>query len=161
MKFNITKNLPTRVLHILVGVIALVFLMFWLIGYNRPYDEDPNFTAPLFTDLLLVVMLLVLVFAIATAVWSVVRSFKTLGRGDKYRNNIPVRKIGAVVAAGTFVVMLLTFLIGPTSPMTINGAAYNDALGLRLSNMFISTSLLMIAAAVVAVIYFSTKNIRR
>lgn len=161
MKFDLKKNLPTKVLYGLVAVIAIVFLMFWLIGYNKPYDEDPNFTAPLFTDLLLIVMLLILVLAIVAAVWSVVRSFKVSGRGDKYSNNIPVRKIGAIVAAGTFVVMLLTFLIGSTAPMTINGATYNDTFGLRLSNMFISTSLLMITAAVVAVIYFSTKNIRR
>ena len=161
MKLNINKNLPSRVLYILVGVTALVFLMFWLIGYDRPYDEDPNFNAPLFTDLLLVVMILFLIFAIAVAVWSVWRSFKVVGSGEKYSNNIPVRKIGAIVACGTFVVMLATFVLGSTEPMTINGAKYADSLGLRLSDMFVSTSILMIVAAIAAVIYGSTKYIRK
>lgn len=161
MKLKINKNLPSRVLYVLVGVIALVFLLFWLIGYNMPYEDDPNFNAPLFTDLLLVVMMLILLFAIATAVWSVWRSFKVSGRGDRYSNNIPVRKIGTIVAVGTFAVMVLTFFIGSAEPMTINGAKYDDVLGLRLSDMFVSTSIIMIAAAVAAVIYGSTKYIRR
>lgn len=160
MKLNM-KKLPSRVLYVLVGVIALVFLMFWLIGYDMPFEDDPNFNAPLFTDLLLVVMLLILLFAIATAVWSLWRSFKVSGRGDRYSNNIPVRKIGTIVAVGTFVVMVLTFFIGSTEPMTINGAKYDDVLGLRLADMFVATSMIMIAAAVAAVIYGSTKYIRK
>lgn len=161
MKFKIIKNFPSRVLYILVGIIVLVFAMFWLIGYDRPYDEDPNFNAPLFTDLLLVSMLLILLFAIATAVWSIWRSFKVAGKGEKYSNNIPVRKIGVIVAVGTFAVMLLTFLLGSSTPMTINGAKYDDVLGLKISDMFVSTSLLMILAAIVTVIYGSTKYIRK
>lgn len=141
--------------------IVVVFAMFWLIGFNRPYDEDPNFNAPLFTDLLLVVTMLLLVGTIAVAAWSVVRSLRVSGRGERMSNNIPVRKIGTVVAVGTVAVMLLTFVFGSSAPMTINGSTYADSLGLKVSDMFISTSLLMIAAAIVAVVCGSIKNIRK
>lgn len=152
------KGLP---FYILVGIIVLVFAMFWLIGYNRTYDEDPNFNAPLFTDLLLITAMLLLIGAVAVAAWSVVKSLKVSGRGERVSNNIPVRKIGTIVAVGTFAVMLLTFILGSSEPMTINGSTYDDTLGLKLSGMFISTSLLMIAAAIIAVLYGSTKYIRK
>lgn len=147
--------------YVLVAIIAVVFAMFWLIGYDRPYDEDPNFNAPLFTDVLLITTILLLVGAVAVAAWSVVRSLRTTGRGERMSNNIPVRKIGTVVAIGTFAVMLLTFLLGSAAPMTINGSTYDDSLGLRVSDMFISTSLLMIAAAIAAVLFGSYKTIRK
>lgn len=147
--------------YVLVAIIAVVFAMFWLIGYDRPYDEDPNFNAPLFTDMLLITTILLLVGAVAVAAWSVVRSLRTTGRGERMSNNIPVRKIGTAVAIGTFAVMLLTFLLGSAAPMTINGSTYDDSLGLRVSDMFISTSLLMIAAAIAAVLFGSYKTIRK
>lgn len=150
-----------RIQHVFFMLIAVVFALFWLIGYDRPYDEDSNFNAPLFTDLLLITTILVLVGAVVVAAWSVVRSLKTTGRGERMSNNIPVWKIGTIVAVGTFAVMLFTFLLGSSTPMTINGATYDDSLGLRVSDMFISTSLLMIAAAIAAVLFGSYKTIRK
>lgn len=150
-----------RIQHVFLMLIAVVFALFWLIDYDRPYDEDSNFNAPLFTDLLLITTILVLVGAVVVAAWSVVRSLKTTGRGERMSNNIPVRKIGTIVAVVTFAVMLFTFLLGSSTPMTINGATYDDSLGLRVSDMFISTSLLMIAAAIAAVLFGSYKTIRK
>ena len=37
----------------LVAVSAVVFALFWLIGYDMPYEEDADFNAPLLTDALL------------------------------------------------------------------------------------------------------------
>lgn len=142
-------------------MIVVIFAMFWLIGFDRPYDEDPNFNAPLFTDLLLVFTMLLLVGAIVVAAWSVARSLKVSGRGERMSNNIPVRRIGTVVAVGTVAVMLLTFIFGSSVPMNINGATYADTMWLKVSDMFISTSLLMIAAAITAVLYGSIRNIRK
>lgn len=146
--------------YAIVGLAALVFALFWLVGYDRPFDDDPNFNAPLFTDLLLVTTMLLLIGAIAVAVWSAVRSLGVSGRGEAVSNNIPVRKIATVVGVATFAVMLFTFLFGSQEPMTINGDVYDDAMGLRVSRMFVATSLIMIAAAVAAVLYGSTKHIR-
>lgn len=156
-----SEKISSRVLYIITGVIVLVFALFWLIGYDRPYDEDPNFNAPLFTNLLLVTMMLLFVGTVAVAAWSIVRSFKIVGKGDRYSNNIPVKKIGYIVGCGTFVVMLFTFLIGSSTPIKINGSPYNDVFWLKVTDMFVSTSLLMIVAAIGAVIYGSTRYNRK
>ena len=36
----------------LIVLTAIVFGAFYLIGFNRPYADDPNFNAPLLTNVL-------------------------------------------------------------------------------------------------------------
>ena len=155
------KKLSSRVLYVLVGFIVVVFALFWLIGYDRPFDEDGNFNAPLFTDVLLVFMLILPAGACGVAVWSAIRSNKASGGGERVVNNIPVRMIGRCVAGGTALALVLTFLFGSSAPMKINGADYADTFWLKASDMFVATSLLMIVAAVGAVVYGATKYIRK
>lgn len=69
-----TEKRSSRVLYALVGLIIIVFALFWLIGFDRPFDDDPNFNSPLFTDALLIVTALIFLFGVGLAVWSVVRS---------------------------------------------------------------------------------------
>ena len=76
------RKLPSRVLYVLSGVTVLVFALFWLVGFNRPYDEDGNFNAPLFTDVLLVLMLLLTAGAIGDL------SHGGYGRGCSSRNEL-------------------------------------------------------------------------
>lgn len=160
MKMN-QKKLPSRVLYVITGVIVVVFVLFWLVGFNRPYEDNGNFNAPLFTDVLMILTLLLTIGTFGVAAWSLVRSFRTTGGGERVVNNIPVRKIGMIVTGGTATLLVLTFLCGSTAPMRINGFPFTDTFWLRVSDMFVATSLLMIVAAVTVAIYGATKYIRR
>ena len=155
------RKLPSRVLYVLSGVTVLVFALIWLVRFNRPYDEDGNFNTPLFTDVLLVLMLLLTAGAIGVAAWSAIWSGKVNKGGERVVNNIPVRKIGLAVAAGTALMLLLTFLLASSAPMRINGLNYTDTFWLKASGMFVSTSLAMIFVAIAAVVYGATKYIRK
>ncbi len=155
------KKLPSRVLYALSGVTVLVFALFWLVGFNRPFEDDGNFNAPLFTDVLLVLMLVLTAGAIGVAAWSVVRAGKVNRGAERVVNNIPVRKIGMAVGVGTAVMLLLTFLLASSAPMRINGLDYTDTFWLRASGMFVSTSLFMIVVAIASVVYGATKYIRK
>lgn len=42
-----TERLSQRLLYILVGVSAVVFALFYLVGYDLPFDENPDFNAPI------------------------------------------------------------------------------------------------------------------
>lgn len=156
-----TEKRSSTVLYSLIGLIVVVFALFWLVGFSRPYLDDPNFNAPLFTDALLVVSYLILAFAIGIAVWAVIRAVRTLGKGDRVVNNIPVRRISLTVGLGTAVMMILTYCLGSSAPMKINGSDFTDGFWLRMSDMFIITSLLLIVAAIAAVIYGATKYNRK
>lgn len=149
------------VVYALAAVTAVVYALFALVGYDRPFDDDPNFNAPLFTDALLWLMFAVLVAAIVAAVWAGVRGVRNGSGGKPVENNIPVRRITIAVAAGTLLLLLLTFVFGSSAPMKINGSEYADGFWLRATDMFISSSLLLMAAAAVAVVFGMTKTRRK
>ena len=75
------KN-PSRLSHavlvVLVAITVVVFGAFWLVGFNMPFMDDPQFNAPLLTDLVIVfvyIMLFMAVGAVALSMSGWVRRF--------------------------------------------------------------------------------------
>ena len=149
----------TVALYAIVGLAVLVFGAFFLIGYDIPYAEDPRFTEPLLTGLLLSFVFLLLIVALASAVISVVITVRRRGNDGRIVNGIPAKRI-ALGAGGLLAVsLLLTFALGSSSPVSVNGKLYTDAFWLRTADMFIFTSLVLLISAVIAVICSNAKNI--
>lgn len=166
MKFSNIKNksaekLSQRVFYILIGIAVVVFGAFFLIGYDMPFDENPDFNAPLFTDALILVMWLVLAVAIVLAVWAAVREYRASKSGTDVVNGIPCGKIRRLVWAGTLLLLVATFAVGASAPMLVNGANYEDWLWLKVSDMFVYSSLVLLAAAIAAVIFGATRYVRK
>lgn len=155
------ERLSSRVLYVLVGITGMVFVLFWLVGFNLPFDDDPNFTAPLFTNLLLTLIYVLTFIGIGMGVWSVLRTLKVRGKSESVDNNIPTRKISYAVVLTTLASLLLFFFAGSSRPMTVNGVSYTDGFWLKTADMFIYTSLLMIAAGVGVVVYGAMKYNRK
>ena len=47
-------QMSTRLLYAMIGVTAVVFALFYLVGYDMPYVFDPDYNAPLLTDIVLI-----------------------------------------------------------------------------------------------------------
>ena len=156
-----TERLSTRIFYVLVALCIVVFALFGLVGYNRPFDEDPNFNAPLFTDAVLILGYLFVITAIGFAIWSVVRALKMRGKGDAYDNNIPTKHISYIIVGGVAALFVVTFLIGSSSEMIINGVKFTDHFLLKVSDMFIFTSLILMVVAIASVIFGATKYTRK
>ena len=45
-----------RVLFAIIAVTAVVFALFYLVGFNHPFPDDPDFNEPRLTDVLLWLM---------------------------------------------------------------------------------------------------------
>lgn len=148
-----TEGFSTRILYILIGLTAVVFAAFFLIGYDMPYEEDPSFNAPLLTDLLPYFMMLLVLLAIITAVYSVVKSIRQRDKGDNVSNGIPATKI-AYSSLGFLVgCLILTFLFGSSEPLKVNGTMFKDTFWLKATDMLVNTSLIMLLATIGCVIY--------
>lgn len=156
-----TERISQYVLYAMVSLTALLFALFWIVGYNRPFADDPNFVEPLFTNALLLFMLLLFVAAVAVAVWSVSRSLKKRGKSERMDNNIPVKMIAYGVVGLTFLLLIITFLLGSSSSMQVNGRVFSDVFWLKMSDMFVNTSLAMILIAAGAVIFGLTRYYRK
>ena len=150
-----TEKISQTVLYVIIGISAVVFALFYLVGYNMQSVEDPSFNAPLLTDALLILMMLLLVVA------AVCIGLRKRDPSDKVVNGVPAAKISTITFGVTFVLLLVTFIFGSTDTMTINGHQFNDVVSLKLTDMFVMTSIVMIVLAVIAVIFGYTRYIRK
>lgn len=104
-------------------------------------------------DIELVVMYLVILVTTVITVWSAVRSMKKRDRSQNTVNNIPVTKIAYGVAALLIVCLLLTFILGSSKPILLGEKLYTDSFWLKVSDMFIYTSGILIVVAVGCFLY--------
>lgn len=156
-----TEKISQMVLYIIIGISAIVFALFYLVGYNMQSVENPSFNAPLLTDALLILMIVLLIVAAIIGVAAVVIGLKKRDSGDKVINGVPAAKISMLTFGITFVLLLATFIFGSTDSMMINGHQFTDVIALKLTDMFVQTSIIMIVLAVCAVIFGYTRYIRK
>ena len=164
-KFKVQSNksaeqISQKVFRLMIGLAVLVFGLFYLIGYDLPFDENPDFNAPLFTDVLIILMWLFLIGGVGLAVYSMVKDYRS-SKSEAVVNGVPVRRIFRITWLTLLAVLVLTFLLGGSDPMLINGENYADWLWLKLSDMFVITSLLMLLAGIGAVCFGATRYIRK
>lgn len=164
-QFSKSKNksaeqVSQRIFYILIALAVLVFGLFFLVGYDMPFEENPDFNAPLFTDVLIGLMWLFLLGGIGLAIYSMWKDYRG-SRSEAVVNGVPVRRIFRITWIGLLALLVLTFALGSSDPMLINGENYADWLWLKLSDMFVITSLLMLLAGIGAVIFGATRYIRK
>ena len=99
----------------------------------------------LFIDVVIIAMYVLLAVAAALCVWSAWNGVRTHQRRRSTR-------IASGVAGATALLLLLTYLLGSTRPLVSNGKVFDDALWLRLADMFIYSSIILIAACSVIVV---------
>lgn len=150
-----TLTISSRVLMVLVGIIAVAFGAFYLIGYDNPYEENPSFNAPKLTNVILIISYLLIIGTILLTVFSLVMAFRNRNKSAAVVNNVPAARISYIVSGSVVLLLVLTFLFGSSAPMTINGKQYAQTLWLKTADMFIFTALAMLVAAIAAVAYSS------
>ena len=131
-----TERISQTVFYVIIGLIAVTFALFYLVGYNTQSVEDPSFVSPMLTDVILVLMIVLLAAA-------------------------AVVKISTITFGVTFAVLLLTFIFGSTDSMMINGHQFTDVVSLKLTDMFVATSIVMIVLAIGAMVFGYTRYIRK
>lgn len=147
------EQVSTRVLYVLVALAVVVFGAFFLIGYDVPYEDNPEFNAPQLTDLVLVFMYVLVLLAAILAVAAVAISFKARDKSQGKVNNIPAAKIAWGTAGLLVASLLVTFMLGSAEPVPVNGVPYTDVFWLKATDMFINTSLVLLAVAVCGVAF--------
>lgn len=156
-----TERLSQWALWIIVALTAVVFALFFFVGYDNASDDGAPYNAPMLTTAVLVLQYVLLAVAIAVLLAAVVRSVRLRSKGDRVVNGVPVARIVLGVVAGTVVLLGLTFLLAGTDAMTVNGAAYTDKFWLRVAGMFVDTSLWLLVAAILAAGYGATRYRRK
>ncbi len=153
-----TQRLSARILMVLVGIIAVVFCAFFLIGYDNPYEENPAFNAPRLTNLIIILSYLLIIGTLALTIFSLVMAYRNRNKSAAVVNNVPAARIAYIISGGVVALLILTFLFGSSAPMVINGEQYTQTLWLKTADMFIFTAIAMLIVAIAAVAYSSIKH---
>lgn len=107
--------------------------------------------APFYVDLLLWAIYLLLVLAVGLIAWSTVRGLRLRKGQPATTNGVPTRIIACASLLVLVLTLALTYLAGDATPLMSNGKPFDDAFWLRVSDMFINTSIVLIVLAAVAV----------
>lgn len=155
------ERISQRVLYVIVALSAIVFLAFYLIGFDAPFTADSSFNAPLLTDVLLGFMWFLFAVTLIVSVVAVVRGVRRANLNEGVTNGIPARKITYITYGATALILLLTFVFGSTQAMVVNGQNFADTFWLRMSDMFVNSSLLLLVLAAGVVIFGATRYYRK
>lgn len=155
-----TMQLSSCIFYILIGVIVLLFASFWIIGYDMPYADNPDYSAPALTDVLIWFMIVLTFSTFGLAIFGAINGMRKNKGENVVVNNVPARLISVSVIIGTMLLLVLTYAFSSTDALLVNGERFTDAFWLRTAGMFIGTSLSLIVVAVGAVVFGSTRYIR-
>ena len=155
------ERISQRILYVLIGIAALVFVLFFSVGFYTPFAENPVFNAPLLTDALIVFMWILLGLTVLVMLLSVFHTVKTISVKQRVVNGIPTYKITIAVFGTTFLCLVLSFLFGSSESMVINGTTYADKFWLKASDMFVTSSLVLLLAAIGASVFGATRYYRK
>ena len=117
------------------------------------------FNTELLADVMLLLMFVAVVLALAAVAWATfVALRKRSGGVAKIENHVPARRIVMATLAGTLLLALLTFLLGSSAPMHVNGHLFDNGFWLRAADMFIVTSGVMLLAGGIVYAYSELRN---
>lgn len=143
-----TEKISRLVLYGIVVLTAVIFAAFFLIGYNHPYTDNPNYNAPLLTGTLIVYLYIALAVALVLVMVSVAKKIR-LKKGSSHTDNgVPTAKIALATAGFTIFTLAVTFLLGTS---TNNGAEANRFWG-KTADMFVNSSIILILVALLAIV---------
>lgn len=145
------EKLSARIMYALTALTVIIFGCFYTIGYDIPFDEDPQFKSPLFTDAVLAFVFFLIITALSAIIYAIIKEARRSKKATLNADNILSRRIAVITAAVTGVCMAVTFIAGSSHPMFINGTQYTTAFWLKASDMFITTIAALIFAAIIIV----------
>jgi choline-glycine betaine transporter len=111
-----------------------------------------SFVSPFFADLMLWLMYLMVAAAVGVTAYSVWHGLRNRRKGDDIINGVPAGRIGWCVAIVLVVCLVVTFLLGSSTPVVTNGVRFTDVFWLKTTDMFIYTSILLIIGCFVSAI---------
>jgi magnesium-transporting ATPase (P-type) len=154
-----SERISHVVLYSLTALIALVFLLFYFVGYETPAMWDERYISPLLTDLVMGLMLILLVGTFVVAClskWHSVHANHT----PAVVNVIHGKRITLGVTLGTIALMAVLFAL-PSSSIYVNGELFEEKLWLRAANMFVVASVLLIIIGIGAILFGVIRNRRK
>ena len=148
-------------LWVLIGISLVVMALFLLIGYDTPYEENPNFNAPELTDLLICWTYILIAATTIATIGAVIYGFVNGSNKSKHEEKGLAGKAG-LIAWGTLVASVVVGIIvgiaGKDEVLLINGKDWNDPTDIILTDMSMIAILVLTVVTVIATVFSMATN---
>lgn len=135
-----------------MGISIVVLILFFVIGYDRPFEENPKFTDPMLTDVLLIWTYFLVAAAIVVTVWSLFHGLTTKGTGTSKDTGLAAHT-NAIAWGICAVSLILGAIYGFTckdDTMLINGKAWTGATDIILTDTCMISIVILTIVTIVA-----------
>ncbi|MBQ9363856.1 MAG: hypothetical protein IJT97_10645 [Bacteroidaceae bacterium] len=150
---NIEK-LSKWILWGLMGITIVSFVLFLLVGYDTPYEENPKQNAPILTDLILGLCFAFTFIAAALTIWSAFLQF-TKG-GSTSKDEGMAGKTGLIATCALVASLVIGAVVGFSNSgerLLINGKDWNNPTDIIMTDMSIISIAILMVLTIVAVVY--------
>ena len=111
-----------------------------------------NIVSPVFADIMLWLMYIAVAAALAVTGLSVLKTLRQRTKDDEIINGVPQTRIAWTVGFIFVAILVVTFLLGSSTPLITNGQWYTNTFWLKVTDMFIYTSIILILGCFAGVI---------
>ena len=145
-----SMKISNYVMYAIMAISVVVLGLFFLVGYDFPYKEDPKFNDPQFTDLLMVWMGVLIVLTFVLTLVSVVMQVKNAS-GTEAKGI--AGKTGTISVIG----MVLSIVIGlgvglaDQSPVLVNGEVFTDPVDLCITDTCLISMFILLILSVISI----------
>ena len=150
---NLDK-LSKYLLWVLMGISAVVVALFFIVGFDTPYEEDPNQNAPQFTDALLIWTIILTVAGgismLASFIYYVIEN--GFNRSYIYTWGLPVVTIALGVILG---------IANKDEHKLINGQDWNNPTDIIITDASMVSIAILTLCALVAIIFSVVMNAKK
>jgi len=116
------------------------------------------FVSPLVADIMLWLMYIAVAAALIVTVVSVLKTVRFRTKDDEVVNGVPRTRMAWIVGIAFLLCLVLTFLLGSSEPVRTNGKLFTDTFWLKVTDMFIYTSLILIIGCFAGVVLSRFRN---
>lgn len=147
-----TEKITKYTLWALMAGCVVVMVLFAAVGYDTPYEENPDFADPMFTDLLLGWTSFLVIAAIGVTVWGVFHGLLTKGTGTQKETGLVAHTNALAwgICAASVVLGIIVGMINKGEVMLINGKDFN--VGGEDAGDIIATDLCIVSIAILVVV---------
>ena len=111
-----------------------------------------NIVSPFFAEIMLWLMYIAVAAALAVTGLSVLKTLRQRTKDDETINGVPQTRIAWTVGGIFLAILAVTFLLGSSAPILTNGQLYTNTFWLKVTDMFIYTSIILILGCFAGVI---------
>lgn len=97
-------------------------------------------------------MYIAIVVAVIVTIVSMARTVRLRTKDEEVVNGVPRTRMAWIVIVAFLLCLVLTFLLGSSEPVKTNGELFTDTFWLKVADMFIYTSLILIIGCFVGVV---------